>query len=90
MKVAAGSLQVPGSAVSVEPTIASPLTDGGVTTVGGACETTGPTRLESALPVPPAFVAVTSTSIWKPTSSPVSTYVLSLAPPIVVQLLPSP
>ena len=59
VKVAAGSLQLPGSTVKVEPTIASPLSEGAVTTVGGPAGRRARPRFESALPVPPAFVAVT-------------------------------
>src|SRR5689334_24980408 len=60
VKVAAGSLQLPGSTVSVEPTLASPETAGAATTVGAA----GTTTLfgaESDLFAPPSFEAVTST-----------------------------
>src|SRR5207248_2245845 len=71
VRVAAGSLQVPGSTVKLEPTIASPATDGA--TVGtGTGTLTGEVRAESALPAPPAFVAVTVTLMPKPESSPVT------------------
>jgi hypothetical protein len=84
VKVAAGSLQVPGSADRLEPTVASPVTKGA--TVGtGTAALTGAVGAESALPAPPAFVAVTVTSMRKPASSTPSVYVVRSAPSIVVQ-----
>ena len=75
---------MPGSAVKLEPTVGSPVTSGA--TVGtGTAALTGAVREESALLAPPAFVAVTVTSMRKPASSPLSVYVVLSAPSIVVQ-----
>src|SRR5437763_1142266 len=83
--MAAGSLQVPGSAVSVEPTVASPLILGPVTTAGAA-DTTTSVGAESASFAPPRFEAVTSTRRKLPRSSAETMYVAPTAPSIALQI----
>jgi hypothetical protein len=68
VKVAAGSLQRPGSAVSVEPTMVSPSMRGRVMIVGAAGRTTA-VGAENAVFAPLPFVAVTATRRELPRSS---------------------
>ena len=58
--MAAGSLQLPGSAVNVEPTMVSPLMLGSVMTAGAAGRTT-PVGAENAVFAPLPFDPVTAT-----------------------------
>jgi hypothetical protein len=62
----------PGSAVSVSPTCAVPITDGRCVFVAGAGATTA-VAAESLLSDPPPFVPVTRTRRRLPTSSSVAT-----------------
>ena len=62
-------VQVPGLAVSVSPSAASPSTLGGTVLTGGAAAIGAAVGAEASVEAPPAFVAMTSTTIAWPTSA---------------------
>src|SRR3954451_2575079 len=74
-------VQVPGSAVSIWPATAEPLTDAATVVAGaaGAASTTAVTA-DVDVSLPESLVAVTTTRIESPTSSSTRTYALSVAP----------
>ena len=61
-------VQVPGLAVSVSPSAASPSTLGGSVLTGGAAAIGAAVGAEASVVEPPALVAVTSTTTAWPTS----------------------
>jgi hypothetical protein len=65
-------VQVPGFAVSVDPTVAVPLIVGGAVFGGPACATTIAVAFDTAFVWPSLFTAVTRERSVKPTS-PVAT-----------------
>ncbi len=70
--MAEASLQLPGSALSVEPTTASPLMLGALVLLGAADVAGAPigaVAADVAVFWPPAFAAVTLTLIVSPRSS---------------------
>ena len=81
----AAPVQVPGSAVRVCPSRASPERDGPVPISGGAAAPIGPTAALWSSPVPDTFVAVTPATIRAPMSSSLSRYVSVVAPATGIQ-----
>ena len=65
--MAEGSLQLPGSAVSVEPTIAAPLMPGATISLGAAGPIC-PVAADATVFCPPALLAVTLTMMLAPRS----------------------
>src|SRR5215210_355966 len=78
----------PGSAVSVRPSRATPLTVGATVLTGGRAAITGVKAL-TATALPPAFATVTATRMVAPASSAVRTYVAAVAPATSTHPAPS-
>ena len=77
-------VQVPCERVSVWPSRVVPVIAGATLTAGGTPATTA-LRLDGALEVLTAFVAVTMTRMREPMSAAVSEYVDAVAPAMSVQ-----
>src|SRR4051794_33770057 len=82
-------LHVPRVPVSVSPSRALPVTCGGVSSTGGAGATVLVAAVLAAV-APAALRAVTTARIVCPVSSPVSAYVVPVAPAMSVQFAPPP
>jgi hypothetical protein len=81
-------VHVPGRAVSVARSRGVPSI-AGASVLAGATAAIGSVEAEVAVSRPPAFVAVTSTRRLRATSADVAVYVLSVAPSMSAQLVPS-
>ena len=71
MSIGASPLHVPGSAVSVPPSMPVPLGAAGWVVLTGGAGSVAAVGAETAVSSPAALVAVTSTRIAWPTSVPV-------------------
>src|SRR5690349_1547632 len=92
VSVGAGTpVQVPGSAVSVSPATAEPLTDAATVFAGaaGAAETAAVSS-DAAVALPELFVPAMTTRTYAPTSSSTRRYVAPVAPPMSTHVPRSP